>query len=174
MNRRDRVVVAVLVVVLAVFAGALALPRHVAVTQGEEPTPDFTQPPRVVFREGVVGTARAERALVGLVFSGLVRLGPGATYQPDLAESWTVDDTGKTWTFTLRDDAVWHDGVPVTADDVVFTVNALKSPDATRAPALGRTSPSRPSTTGRCGSRSGRPSAACSRPRRSPCFRHTS
>ena len=53
-------------------------------------------PPRVVYREGVVGRpesitpvtarSRAERTLVGLVFSGLVRLGPGTTYQPDLAD----------------------------------------------------------------------------------------
>ena len=143
MNRRDRAVVAVLVLVLVVLAGALALPRQAAAPQAEEPTPDATVPPRVVFREGVVGTAtsvtpvtartRAERALVGLVFSGLVRLGPGATYQPDLAESWSVDETGKEWTFTIRDGAAWHDGVPVTADDVVFTVNALKSPDAAGA-----------------------------------------
>jgi peptide/nickel transport system substrate-binding protein len=67
------------------------------------------------------------------VFSGLVRLGPGTTYQPDLASSWSSDDAGKVWTFTIRDDAVWHDGQPVTAEDVVFTVEALKSPDAAGA-----------------------------------------
>ena len=100
-------------------------------------------PPPVVYREGVVGVpesitpvtarSRAERTLVGLVFSGLVRLGPGTTYQPDLASSWSSDETGKTWTFTIRDDAVWHDGEPVTADDVVYTVEALKSPEAAGA-----------------------------------------
>ena len=100
-------------------------------------------PPPVVYREGVVGVpesitpvtarSRAERTLVGLVFSGLVRLGLGTTYQPDLASSWSSDETGKTWTFTIRDDAVWHDGEPVTADDVVYTVEALKSPEAAGA-----------------------------------------
>jgi len=143
MNRRDHAVVAFLVFALVVFGGYLALPRRAAAPPNEEPTPAVTQPPRVVLREGIVGTAesvtpvtartRAERALVGLVFSGLVRLGPGTTYQPDLAESWTVDATGRTWTFTLRDNAVWHDGAPVTSEDVVFTVNALKSPDAAGA-----------------------------------------
>ncbi len=62
-----------------------------------------------------------------------MRLGPGTAYQPDLASSWSTDETGKTWTFTIRDDAVWHDGEPVTADDVVFTIDALKSPDAAGA-----------------------------------------
>jgi peptide/nickel transport system substrate-binding protein len=41
-----------------------------------------------------------------------------------------VDDTGKVWTFHIRDDATWQDGVPVSAGDVVYTVEALKSPDA--------------------------------------------
>ena len=76
----------------------------------------------------VLARTRAERTLVGLIFSGLVRLGPNNAYEPDLAESWTTADDGTTWTFTLRDDAVWQDGEPVTADDVVYTVEALKDP----------------------------------------------
>ena len=65
-------------------------------------------------------TARTQvdRDLVALVFSGLVRNGPDGTIVPDLAERWSVDATGKTWTVDLRDDARWHDGEPVTADDV--------------------------------------------------------
>jgi peptide/nickel transport system substrate-binding protein len=70
---------------------------------------------------------RAERTLVGLVFSGLMRPGPDDTIEPDLAESWSVDPTGTTWTFRIRDDARWHDGQPVTAADVVFTARALRS-----------------------------------------------
>lgn len=143
MNRRDRAVVVALVLVLAVLGGIVALPRQAAAPTPEEPAAEITMPPRVVYREGVVGVpqsitpvtarSRAERTLVGLVFSGLVRLGPGTAYQPDLASSWSVDETGKTWTFTIREDAVWHDGEPVTADDVVFTIEALKSPDAAGA-----------------------------------------
>ena len=143
MNRRDRAVVVALVLVLIVLGGIVALPRQAAAPTPEEPAAEITMPPRVVYREGVVGVpesitpvtarSRAERVLVGLVFSGLVRLGPGTTYQPDLASSWSSDEAGKTWTFTIRDDAVWHDGQPVTADDVVFTVEALKSPDAAGA-----------------------------------------
>jgi peptide/nickel transport system substrate-binding protein len=90
-----------------------------------------------VYREGIVGRvasvtpltarSRAELALVGLVFSGLVRPGPGSTLQADLAASWSVDETGLVWSIRIRDDARWHDGVPVTASDVVFTVRALRS-----------------------------------------------
>jgi peptide/nickel transport system substrate-binding protein len=145
-NRLDRAVVAVLALVLVVLGGVIATPRQPAGSDpGAQalPTPDLTMPPPITLREGVVGMptsitpvtmrSRADRVLVGLVFSGLVRLGPGTTYQPDLAESWTTDDTGSAWTFTIRSDAVWQDGIPVTADDVVYTVGALQSPDATGA-----------------------------------------
>ena len=50
---------------------------------------------------------------------------------PDLAARWSVDEKGKVWTFELRDDARWHDGEPVTADDVVFTIETLQDPDYT-------------------------------------------
>ena len=142
MNRRDRSVVALLVLALVVIGGVLAIPRP-AEAPRPDPTPDPTPPAAVTYREGVVGSAssvtpvtarnRAERTLVGLVFSGLVKLGAGTTYQPDLAESWTSDDSGKVWTFKIRDDAVWQDGEPVTAADVVYTIEALKSPDAAGA-----------------------------------------
>ena len=141
MNRRDRAVVGALVLVLVVLGVSIALPRPSPVAPPvEEPTPGPSLPPEAVYREGVVGVAesvtpvtarnRAERTLVGLVYSGLVKLGPGASYQPDLAQSWTSSADGTTWTFTIRDDAVWQDGEPVTADDVVYTIEALKSPDA--------------------------------------------
>ncbi|MFO7916672.1 MAG: ABC transporter substrate-binding protein [Anaerolineae bacterium] len=40
---------------------------------------------------------------------------------PWLAEDWRVSDDGTTWTFTLRPDAAFHDGEPLTVEDVVFT-----------------------------------------------------
>jgi peptide/nickel transport system substrate-binding protein len=70
---------------------------------------------------------------VGLLFSGLVKLGPGSTLVPDIASGWTVDDTRTVWTVTMRPDATWQDGTPVTAADVVFTVNELKDPAASGA-----------------------------------------
>lgn len=143
MNRRDHAVVAVMVLLLVGLGGVLAVPRTPAADDAATPSPDLTMPPPVTYREGVVGRpgsitpitarSRSERTLVGLVFSGLVRLGPADTLEPDLAESWTTDDTGKAWTFRLRDGATWHDGTPVTAEDVVFTIDALRSPDAAGA-----------------------------------------
>jgi peptide/nickel transport system substrate-binding protein len=44
---------------------------------------------------------------------------------PGLAEDWEVSEDGLTWTFTIRDDATWHDGEPVTAHDIAFTYNYI-------------------------------------------------
>jgi peptide/nickel transport system substrate-binding protein len=138
-TRRDNAVVVVLVLSLVVLGGVIAMPApaHDAAAT-PEPTPEVTLPPPLTYREGVVGVpatimpvaarTRSERTLVGLIFSGLVRLGPDNTYEPDLAESWSTDAKGRTWTFKIRDDASWQDGQPVTAEDVVFTVEALKDP----------------------------------------------
>ncbi len=45
----------------------------------------------------------------------------------DLAKSYQASDDAKTFTFTLRDDAVFSDGTPVTSADVVFSLNRLKN-----------------------------------------------
>ena len=42
-----------------------------------------------------------------------------------LATDWTVSDDGLVWTFTIRQDAMWNDGVPLTAKDVAFTYNYI-------------------------------------------------
>ncbi len=94
-----------------------------------------------VYREGILGRpgsidpltakSQADRDLVALVFSGLVRLGPDGTVLPDLAASWTIDKKGASYTFQLRPDARWQDGQPVTSADVVYTIHALQDPSYT-------------------------------------------
>ncbi len=64
------------------------------------------------------------------IYVPLVRKAPdGVTVVPELAERWDIKVVGNTkvLTFYLRKDAVWHDGQPVTADDVVYTINLVKS-----------------------------------------------
>ncbi len=64
------------------------------------------------------------------LFDALVRLDPKTTLpEPILAERWEHDDAGTTWTFHLRDGIKWHDGVPFTADDVAFTLDAVYDPN---------------------------------------------
>ena len=139
MTRTDTFVVGALVVLFAILAGLVGAPAltpaTTAVAPSASPEPIVVRP----YREGVLGspvsisplTARtqADRDLVALIFSGLVKNGPSGMLLPDLAERWTVDPTGATWTFELRDDARWHDGEPVTADDVAFTIRTLQDPE---------------------------------------------
>ncbi len=56
--------------------------------------------------------------------------GDGYDVKPMLAESWEVEDDMKTWTFHLRKDAVFHDGTPVTAQDLAFTLEYLPKADS--------------------------------------------
>lgn len=56
------------------------------------------------------------------MFSGLVTIGQDLKIVPDLAKEWKVSPDGKTYTFTLRDDAKFHDGKPVTAKDFKYSI----------------------------------------------------
>ncbi|HEY3504474.1 MAG TPA: ABC transporter substrate-binding protein [Actinocatenispora sp.] len=56
---------------------------------------------------------------------------------PDLATKYVMSDDAKTFTFTLRDDARFSDGSPVTADDVVFSLNRLRNLKASPAVTVG-------------------------------------
>lgn len=69
-----------------------------------------------------------DRDLSQLVFSGLF-LYDGLSLRPDLAASTQLLDQGKTLEVRLREDVRFHDGQPLTADDVIFTINdAIKHP----------------------------------------------
>ena len=59
------------------------------------------------------------------VYDTLVQPGDDLTPEPALAESWEVSDDLLTWTFTLRDGVTFHDGSPLTADDVVASYERI-------------------------------------------------
>lgn len=59
-----------------------------------------------------------------LVFDGLIELGPDFTPKPSLAESWENPDP-TTWVFKLRPGVTFHDGSPLTAEDVKFTFERI-------------------------------------------------
>jgi peptide/nickel transport system substrate-binding protein len=88
--------------------------------------------------EGVIGTARyinpilafsdTDRDLSSLVYSGLLKAKPDGTFVSDLASDYSISDDGKTYIFNIQKDAVFHDGTPVTADDVIFTIQKIQDP----------------------------------------------
>ncbi len=65
-----------------------------------------------------------------LVQSTLVRYDADMNVVNDLATGYTLDETGLIWTFTLRTDAFFTDGEPVTASDVAFTFETAKAAQA--------------------------------------------
>jgi oligopeptide transport system substrate-binding protein len=64
----------------------------------------------------------------GLVFSGLVSFNPQLEIVPDLAESWEISPDGTVYTFHLRPNARFHDGKPVTAQDVIYSWQRAADP----------------------------------------------
>ncbi len=70
---------------------------------------------------------QVDRDIDRLLFNSLVRFDPNGFPVGDLAESWTLSTDGTVYTFNLRLNAVWHDGVPVTSQDVAFTVGLMQS-----------------------------------------------
>jgi peptide/nickel transport system substrate-binding protein len=77
--------------------------------------------------------SEVDRDLTALIYSGLLRANPDGTLKPDLADHYEISSDGLTYTFYLKDNIYWHDGKPVTADDVAFTIakaqdSTLKSP----------------------------------------------
>ncbi|MES2059720.1 MAG: ABC transporter substrate-binding protein [Patescibacteria group bacterium] len=77
----------------------------------------------------------AGRDLTRLVYSGLLKVSPDGSIVPDLAESYAVSPDGLRYTVTLKDKVFFHDGTPLTAYDVEFTIKkatdpAVKSPKA--------------------------------------------
>ncbi len=116
----------------------------VAVLLFSQQTPSITGPilPQPeqggVYTEGLVGSLgrlnplldwnnSADRDVDRLLFSGLVRFDERGLPQADLAEAWGVAQDGTEYNFSIRPNAVWHDGQPVTSDDVLFTIDMMKS-----------------------------------------------
>ncbi len=74
-------------------------------------------------------TGAGKETVGGLVFDSLVELDAELRpLKPALAESWEISNDGKMFTFHLRDDVYWHDGVKFTSRDVKFTFEARMDP----------------------------------------------
>ena len=72
---------------------------------------------------------QSNQAANELVFNGLTRYNGKGQIEPDLAESWQVDETGKIYTVKLRPGVKWQDGQPFTAKDVVYTFTIVQNPN---------------------------------------------
>lgn len=128
MAARDKFIVVALIGLLAVVSvGAVFLEQ--AERTGIVPANGGTYIEGVVgapqYLEPVLAATDIDQDVVRLAFAGLTQLDRDGSVVPDLA-TFTTDADGKVWTFTIRDDAKWHDGQPVTAADVIYTVTLVQ------------------------------------------------
>lgn len=77
--------------------------------------------------------SRGEEHIADLMYNGLVRLDDQLEPQPDLAEKWETSPDGGLITFTIRSGVTWHDNQPLTSDDVLWTLNMLRTITPTNA-----------------------------------------
>jgi peptide/nickel transport system substrate-binding protein len=124
----------VVLVTLAIVAVLLFSQQSPSITGPILPQPEQGG----VYTEGLVGSLgrlnplldwnnAADRSINRLLFTGLVRFDEHGLPQADLAEAWGVAQDGTVYNFSIRQNAVWHDGTPVTSDDVLFTIDRIKS-----------------------------------------------
>lgn len=80
------------------------------------------------FINPVLATSDVDRDLTTLIYSGLLKNKNGGLVN-DLALSYTISPDGLTYDFTIKNSAKFHDGKPITADDVVYTIEQAQNPD---------------------------------------------
>ncbi len=107
----------------------------------------LTQPADDVptFREVIVGTVQrinplfvdlnpVDRDISALIFEGLTRINSYGEPVGSLAKAWHVSSDGLEYVVELRDDILWQDGIPFSADDVIYTMGLLHDPALPTAP----------------------------------------
>lgn len=130
-NERNRLITSVIIFVVALtlilargyWSGTIVVP---------EPGGSYT--------EGLIGNPRfinpllaagndADRDITSLVFAGLFRADGSGAIVPDLASQFKISDDRTEYTVELKNGLEWHDGEPLTADDVLFTLQLMQNPE---------------------------------------------
>ncbi len=81
----------------------------------------------------IISSDSSSHEVAGFIYNGLVKYDKDYTIVGDLAESWEVSEDNLTFTFHLRKDVKWQDGVPFTSDDVMFTYKLMIDPNTPTA-----------------------------------------
>ncbi len=92
-----------------------------SITEGVVGAPRFINP--------VLAISQTDKDLSELIYAGLMTTDEQGKLVPELAESYTVSEDAKEYTFILKEGLEFHDGTPLTASDVVFTIEKALQPD---------------------------------------------
>jgi len=122
-----------LLVILVIFCTVVQTLALSAYYQTVKPTPGG------IYNEGIVGTYSNANPLFAtgsvditvsrLIFAGLFKYNNQNQLVGDLANSYSVDQTGKHYVVKLKPNLTWQDGQPLTANDVAFTYHLIQNPD---------------------------------------------
>ncbi len=113
------VVVTVLALVISACGGLVAQSQPVTLRIGWGGSPDTLNPGAAVLAESYT--------VFGLVYDTMYQLQLDGTFKLSLAESVNVSDDALVYTYKIRDDVKFHDGEPLTAEDVVFTYSLYQN-----------------------------------------------
>lgn len=125
---------------LIIFLTGLVVAILLLSEQPEAASPEATPEPvrGGVYTEALIGSLQrlnplldhlnaVDRDVNGFLFSGLVRFDSRGNPQADLAADWGISADGTLYNVTLREGLQWHDGEPLTAEDVLFTVELMRN-----------------------------------------------
>jgi len=132
-SKKERLLLLILAIVILITL--IYLPFSVA-RHSTVPAPDFGGS----YTEGLIGAPQfinpllvqandADRDLAKVFYPGLLKHDSQSNLIPDLAESYQISDNGLEYTFTLKKDIKWHDGQPLTTEDIIFTIKILQNND---------------------------------------------
>lgn len=133
---------------LIIALGGLLLIVGLLLGQTPNPTVSTVQPVQGgAYAEALVGRVvrlnplldfqnQVDRDIDRLLYGSLIRFDSRGNPVNDLAESYAVSADASLYTFTLREDATWHDGEPVSADDVIYTFSKFQEEDYPGPPDL--------------------------------------
>lgn len=117
--------------ILAAAAIALATSTAAMAARTDLVVGVVLEPPHL---DPTAGAAAAiDEVVYANVFEGLTRIGSKGEVLPDLAESWTVSEDGKVYTFKLHSGVKFHDGTDFDAGDVKFSFDRARAADSTNA-----------------------------------------
>ena len=120
MKKRYTILVSITLLALILSScGGIAASPPVVLRIGWAGSPDTLNPGTAVLSEAYT--------IFALVYDTIYEYQLDGTYKLDVAESAEVSDDGLTWTFKIRDGINFHDGQPMTANDVAFSVNLYKN-----------------------------------------------
>jgi len=68
-----------------------------------------------------------DRALIELIYSGLMTYNKDGNIVNDLAKNYYISEDGKTYTFELKENLFWQDGIPLTVEDIIYTIKTVQS-----------------------------------------------